>query len=166
MALWLADFTGGIADRTGSYRKLGSFALGEKLYRHFRARTAKELAPGDEYGLIDDFADMLKMRDRYVWIDDPGEAAEDTRVKSTPDADADARPEGSTNPELLRSLSPAASMHMLAALERFHALPLFKRQTDRVRDCRDGHVRTRLRLAREEDIASTPFSTSISAALS
>ena len=126
MALWLANFTGGIADRTASYRKLGSFALGEKLYRHFRARTAKELAPGDEYGLIDDFADMLKMRDWYVWIDDPGEAAEDSRVKSTSDTDADARPEGSTNPELLRSLSPAASMHMLAALERFEVLPLSK----------------------------------------
>ena len=124
MALWLAEFTGGISDRTASYRKLGSFALGERLYRHYRARTAKELSPGEEYGLIDDFADILKMRDWYVWIDDPGEAAQEAPVDSMPDADADTRPEGSTNPELLRALSPATSMHMLAALERFDALPL------------------------------------------
>jgi hypothetical protein len=47
-------------------------------------------------------------------------------VNSTSDAAANARPEGSTNPELLRFLSPAASMHMLAAFERFDLLPLSK----------------------------------------
>lgn len=116
MALWLRDFTGGIADFTGSYRKLDAFPLGEKLHSHFQCRTKGTLKPGDEYSLVDEFADMLKMRDWYQWIDDLGTTPPGEPVKEEP------KPEGTTNPELLHSMAPASMMYMLDALERFDKL--------------------------------------------
>ena len=121
MALWLRDFTGGVADFTPSYRKLDHFALAGKLYSHFQSRSKSGFQPGDEYHLVDEFADQLKVRDWYQWIVDP--SGIDHEPKSKPDANVEATPTGTTNPELLRSMDMASTMYIVAAMERFEKLP-------------------------------------------
>ena len=120
-ALWLRSFTGGIADYTGSYRKLDHFALSERLFNHFQERYEKGLNPGDEYDLVDEFADFLKVRNWYQWIEDPTELQAPHDGASQ--GDSSARPQGTTNPELLRSKDTASAMYLLGAMERFDKLP-------------------------------------------
>jgi len=123
MALWLSDFTGGIGDFVQNYRKFDAFPIAQKIYQHFQERSKEGLEPGDEYMLVDEFAEMLGVRDWYQWIDDPGDAPQPPREQ----ADAtDAHPQGTTNPELLRSKDMASTMYLLAALERFEKLPSAK----------------------------------------
>jgi hypothetical protein len=62
--------------------------------------------PGDEYDLVDTFADILRLQGWYEWAEDRL-AAEDTF------------PQGNTNPELLKEKQPAAVMYCLSALRRF-----------------------------------------------
>ncbi len=120
MALWLRDFTHGIADFTPSYRKLENFALGGKLYSHFQSRAKKGFQPGDEYDLVDEFADQLKIRDWYQWIVDPSGLAH--KPKTKPDPNAEKTPVGTTNPELLKAMDMASTMYIVAAMERFEKL--------------------------------------------
>ena len=123
MALWLSDFSGGIGDFVQSYRKFDAFPIAQKIYQHFQARNKGKLEPGDEYTLVDDFAEMLGVRDWYQWIDDPGVASQPARKQA---AATDNQPQGTTNPELLRSKDMASTMYLLAALERFEKLPSAK----------------------------------------
>ena len=74
-----------------------------------------------EYDLVDEFADQLKVRDWYQWIVDP--SGMDHEPKSKPDANVEATPTGTTNPELLRSMELASTMYIVAAMERFEKLP-------------------------------------------
>ena len=120
MALWLRDFTQGIADFTSSYRKFDCFPLADKLYKHFQTRSKRGFQPGDEYDLVDEFADQLKIRDWYQWIEDPGGAAHQSSIEL--DANAATSPAGTTNPELLRSMDMASTMYIVAAMERFEKL--------------------------------------------
>ena len=123
MALWLHSFTGGICDFVSSYRKFDSFSIAQKIYEHFQVRSKAELEPGDEYTLVDEFADMLGIRDWYEWIDDSGVVSQSVRNKAVA---TDNQPQGTTNPELLRSKDMASTMYLLAALERFEKLPAAK----------------------------------------
>ncbi len=91
-----------------------------KLYALWQAR-ADCLAPGDETGLVDAFADLLGLRDWYVWQPDPGPAA--SAIAAVADH------QGVDNPALLAEKYPAAVMHMLSALQRFDNIPV-----DQVRD--------------------------------
>lgn len=123
MALWLSDFSGGVGDFVQSYRKFDAFPIAQKIYQHFQARNKGKLEPGDEYMLVDEFAEMLGVRDWYQWIDDPGVAPQPAREQA---AATDAHPQGTTNPALLRSMDMASAMYLLAALERFEKLPATK----------------------------------------
>ena len=60
---------------------------------------------------------MLKMRDWYQWIDDEGARKSNHLVKEREDAAPESGPQGTTNPELLRSLDMASTMYRLAALQ-------------------------------------------------
>ena len=120
MALWLRDFTQGIADFTSSYRKFDCVPLADKLYKHFQARAKSGFQPGDEYDLVDEFAKQLKIRDWYQWIEDPGGMARRQTIE--PDGNAATSPTGTTNPELLRSMDMASTMYIVAAMERFEKL--------------------------------------------
>ena len=60
--------------------------------------------PGDEYELVDTFARILNLKDWFEW---------------KPDNSGPSRPEGTTNPELLKAKEPAAVMYCLDALNRF-----------------------------------------------
>ena len=69
---------------------------------------------------------MLKMRDWYQWIDDDGAKTSTHPVQEREDAAPESRPQGTTNPELLRSLDITSTMYLLAALQRFEKLPVSK----------------------------------------
>ena len=70
-ALFLDDLFRGATSYASNYRKAETFAMSEKLFRHWQTRFP-ELGPGDEYGLVDDFASMLGLTDWYEWKPDPG----------------------------------------------------------------------------------------------
>ncbi len=123
MALWLSDFSGGIGNFVQSYRTFDAFPIAQRIYHHFKERTKGKLKPGDEYMLVDEIADMLGIRDWYQWIDDPGVVSKPVTNSAVA---TDNLPQGTTNPELLRSKDMASTMYLLAALERFEKLPASK----------------------------------------
>ncbi len=51
------------------YRKMDNFSMARRLHDHWTSR-ADSLAPGDEYDLVDEFADMLGVRGWYHWLPD------------------------------------------------------------------------------------------------
>ena len=111
-ALLLDDLSGGATRCWGPYQRLETAELSQKLWRHWQQRQPA-LTPGDEYDLVDEFADLVGLREWYVWKPDPGDqkptAAEPVR-------------EGTTNPELLRAKHPAAVWFLLDALKRYARL--------------------------------------------
>jgi hypothetical protein len=70
--------------------------------------------PGDEYDLVDEFADILGLRQLYLWRTDSSQEASPVSQPS--------RPEGTTNPELLKEKEMASVMYCLGALERFEGM--------------------------------------------
>jgi hypothetical protein len=88
-----------------------NFALSERLWKHWQERS-KNLEPGDEYRLVDEFADMTGLRDWYVWRPDPG------RHQAT----AESFKQGTTNPELLKQKQPTAIFYFLDAFKRFETM--------------------------------------------
>ncbi|HZL77618.1 MAG TPA: hypothetical protein VFC17_02110 [Candidatus Limnocylindrales bacterium] len=117
-ALSLDDLFHGASDFAAPYRSLENFALSQKLWNHWQER-AKNLGPGDEYRLVDEFADLVGLRDWYEWRPDPGHHA----------ATAEPLKQGTTNPALLKVKQPAAVFYFLDAFKRYDAMT-----PDQVRD--------------------------------
>src|SRR5665647_323428 len=90
-ALFLDDLLKGATTYSARYQKSEAFSLSQRLFHHWRESSMK-LEPGDEYKLVDDFADMTGLRGWYEWQPDPG----DHKITE------DAPKEGTTNPELLK----------------------------------------------------------------
>lgn len=111
-ALFLDHLSGGATRAWAPYRRLETAELSEKLWRHWQQRQPA-LAPGDEYDLVDECADLVGLRDWYAWKPDPGD--------QQPAADDVVR-EGTSNPELLRAKHPAAVWFLLNALKRYARL--------------------------------------------
>jgi hypothetical protein len=109
-AIFLDDLTHGATDFWPHYQRLDGAALSPRLFQLWQDRR-DALQPGDEYDLVDAFAEMLDVRGWYEWKPDPGthEVTEPTQ-------------EGTTNAELLRTKHPAAVMHLLDALRRYAPL--------------------------------------------
>ncbi len=112
-ALFLDHLSDGATRAWAPYRRLETAELSEKLWRHWQQRQPA-LTPGDEYDLVDEFADLVGLRDWYAWKPDPGD--------QQPAADEPGR-EGTSNPELLRAKHPAAVWFLLDALKRYARLP-------------------------------------------
>lgn len=112
--LFLDELFDGASAFAAPYRRLDNFDMAKRLYRHWAERSAV-LEEGEEYALVDEFADLLGLRDWYAWTPDPGahEATESVR-------------EGASNPELLQTLHPAAVWYLLSALRRYDQLPVEK----------------------------------------
>ena len=70
-ALFLDDLFRGATSYASNYRKLETFAMSEKLFRHWQTRFP-QLSHGDEYAVVDDFASMLGLKDWYEWNADSG----------------------------------------------------------------------------------------------
>ena len=111
IALLLDEQFHGASAFAATYSSLDTFELSQRLYKHWSQRS-QEHGAGDEYRLVDEFADMTGLRDWYVWKPD----AEDQ------DATTPVRRDGITNPELLHEEHPAAVWHFLSALERYDTL--------------------------------------------
>lgn len=106
-ALFLDDFAHGATDFWIHYQRLDGANLSPRLFQLWKDRR-DALQPGDEYDLVDAFADLLGLRGWYEWKPDPGTH----EVTEAPK-------EGTTNPELLREKYPAAVWFLLDALKRF-----------------------------------------------
>jgi len=110
--LCMDELFGGASAFADPYRSLDGFGNAERLHRLWLARK-DNLSPGDEFVLVDEFAEILGIRGWYEW-------------KMTPDTDGDQAAqatEGVTNEDLLRRKHPAAVRHLLRALERYDSLP-------------------------------------------
>ena len=111
-ALHLDELSGGATRAWEPYRRLETAALSAQLWAHWQQRQPG-LSPGDDYDLVDEFANMVGLRDWYIWQPDPGD--------QQPTA-ADPVLEGTTNPALLRAKHPAAVWFLLDALKRYARL--------------------------------------------
>jgi hypothetical protein len=110
-ALFLDDFSHGATDFWTHYERLDGATLSPRLFQLWKDRR-EALQPGDEYGLVDAFADLLDLRGWYEWKPDSG-----THEVTEPPAK-----EGTTNPELLREKYPAAVWFLLDALKRYSSM--------------------------------------------
>src|SRR5439155_4788 len=117
-SLFLDHLFEGASDYAALYRRFETFALSQKLFDHWLDKCRK-LGSGDEYKLVDEFAEMTGLRGWYEWKTDPGQH----EVTEGP------REEGTTNPALLREKHPAAVFYFLDALKRFDAM-----SADEIRD--------------------------------
>lgn len=69
--LGLDQLFGGATAFADPYRKLDNFAMARRLHDHWTSR-ADSLSPGDEYDMVDEFAEMLGIRGWFDWIPDRG----------------------------------------------------------------------------------------------
>ena len=117
-ALFLEELFEGAALPAAPYRKMEGFDTSKRVFQHWKQRLPN-LTPGDEYDLVDEFADMVGIRDWYAWLPDTGHhEVTDTR-----------QGEGTSDEELLRKKHPAAVWYLLSALERYD-----KMTTEQVRE--------------------------------
>ena len=113
--LFLDDLYRGACNYAAHYQRTDAFPLSQRLFQHWRSRFP-QLGPGDEYDLVDEFADLVGLRGWYEWKIDPG-----THTMAEPP-----RKEGSTNPELLKRKHTPAVYFLLDALQRYDKLPVEK----------------------------------------
>ena len=110
-SLFLDNLFAGASTFSEVYRRFDTFALSQKLFTRW-AEQGDKLEPGDEYKLVDEFAEMTGLRAWYEWKTDPGQHG----IVETP------LTEGTTNPALLREKHPAAVFYFLDAFKRFDAM--------------------------------------------
>ena len=110
-ALFLEDLFHGAAEFAASYRREETFGLSQRIWQHWQTR-ASQLAPSDEYDLVDEFAEMVGLRGWFEWQSDSGNH----------EITAEPLKEGTTNSPLLKTKDQAAVMYFLAAFKRFDAM--------------------------------------------
>lgn len=109
MAMFLKDLSGGAIDHVEAYRPFNCLKPAERLYGLYREVASRNPDAGSEYDLVDAFADVLGVRDWYVWqpdrdVAEPAQAAE-------------------PSPASARKIdSPAALMYLVSALEHLDGL--------------------------------------------
>ena len=112
-ALFLDNLFQGATAYVQQYQRSESFTVSQRLFRHWQARFP-QLGPGDEYTLVDEFADMIGLRGWYEWKPDTG-------THTLADA---SNPEGTSNPGLLRMKSTPAVYYCLDAIKRYDTMPI------------------------------------------
>ncbi len=110
-SLFLDNLFAGASTFSALYRRFETFTLSQKLFNRW-AEQVDKLKPGDEYKLVDEFAEMTGLRAWYEWKTDPGQH----EIIETPPT------EGTTNPALLREKHPASVFYFLDAFKRFDAM--------------------------------------------
>ena len=68
-ALFMDSLCPGASDCADKYRQWDGFELAQKLWQHWQAKI-RTLQPGDDYDLVDEFADILGLRGLYSWHPD------------------------------------------------------------------------------------------------
>src|SRR6058998_2183711 len=71
-SLFLDDLFDGASDFSALYHCLDTFSLSQRLFSRW-AEQAEKLEPGDEYNLVNEFAEMTGLRAWYEWKPDPGQ---------------------------------------------------------------------------------------------
>jgi hypothetical protein len=110
-ALFADSLLSGATAYADRFRKSREFATGSKLFRAWN-RALSRFKPGDEYDLVDEFAQILNLEGWYEWLPEPREGLP---AEGSPEPYR----EGSSNPELLKDKGSAALIYFLGALERF-----------------------------------------------
>ena len=119
LALVVDSLYNGKTEYARPYRSSDVFETGQELFALWQDRM-RDLKPGDEYTLVDEFARVLKLGEWFVWQPDDVIAMPDiARLLSERDKPM---PQGTTNPELLKSKEPATIMYLLGTLQRFEKL--------------------------------------------
>ena len=113
--LFLDHLYQGATNYTADYQREESFPISQRLFRLWLSRSM-QLAPGDEYILVDEFAEILGLRGWFDWRVDPGEHEI---------AEAAAK-EGTTNSDLLATKHLASVHYLLDALKRYDRMPVEK----------------------------------------
>ena len=113
--LFVDELYRGATNYTAQYQMSGVFPISQWFFLHWRARFPS-LGPGDEYSLVDEFAEMVGLRGWYEWKVDPG-----THTVTDP-----SRKEGTTNPGLLKLKETPAVYFLLDALKRYDKMPVQK----------------------------------------
>ena len=72
----------GATDHAARFRSRDGFDLARKLWQHWQSR-ARTLQPGDEYDLVDEFADIVGLQGTYTWLPDPGSTPPTTAPTTT-----------------------------------------------------------------------------------
>lgn len=110
-ALFLDDLFQGATSFVDAYKPETTFKLSERIYAHWLSSN-DDLRPGDEYRLVDEFAEMLGLTNWFSWQDDP----------VTYDPIEEDPGSGVTNPQLLEAKSPASVIYILSTLKRFESM--------------------------------------------
>jgi tetratricopeptide (TPR) repeat protein len=117
-SLFLDELFHGATAFAEFYARSETFLISRRLFDRWKER-APHLQPGDEYDLVDEFADITGLREWYEWKADPGDHHVAPSVQR----------EGTTNPDLLRQKHPAAVFYFLDAFKRFDQM-----SPDQIRD--------------------------------
>jgi tetratricopeptide (TPR) repeat protein len=107
-ALFLDKLWKGKTCYTEPYRNFDSFSASHELFSFLEDRIEK-MKPGEEYEIVDVWAEKLGIQDWYQWQEDTGPYKEPEKTKH----------EAATDPELLKKKHPVAVWYFLDALERF-----------------------------------------------
>ncbi len=105
-ALFLDYLFSNASDYAAPYKSSPVFPVGLQLFNIWKNKL-NSFTPGDEYGLVDEFARLLKLQNWYEWKPD------------TVAPPADAGTAIATNPQLLKEKESAAYTYCLDALKRF-----------------------------------------------
>lgn len=104
-ALFMDHLYKGRTDYSSAYRSSEIFSTGKKLFNTWKNRM-DVFQPGDEYALVDEFANELKLRSWYTWKQDVTQSLIETG-------------ESSANAPPLTTDKPDAYTYCLDALRRF-----------------------------------------------
>jgi len=110
-ALFTDHLLNGATAYADPYRKSHIFPIGRQLFQAWQEAMA-HFEPGDEYDLVDQFAEILDLEDWYEWRSGNG-ASRRSDTATLPGIT------GPTNVELLEQRQPAVVMYLLGALQRF-----------------------------------------------
>jgi hypothetical protein len=72
----------GATDHAARFRHRDGFDLARKLWQRWQSR-ADALKAGDEYDLVDEFADLVGLQGSYTWLPDPGSPPATTAPATT-----------------------------------------------------------------------------------
>jgi Flp pilus assembly protein TadD len=80
--LFVDSICQGATNHAARFRNRDGFDLARKLWQHWQGR-ARALQPGDEYDLVDEFADLAGLQGSYTWLPDPGSTPPTTASTTT-----------------------------------------------------------------------------------
>ncbi len=110
-ALFLDKLWKGTTCYSEPYHNLDSFSASHELFSILEDRI-ETMNPGEEYEIVDVWAEKLGLKEWYQWQEDTGSSKEPEKTKH----------EAATDPELLKKKHPVAVWYFLDSLEKFDSM--------------------------------------------